>query len=244
MSEEKIFETMNTVLVVDDEEINRSILSAILSDDFHVLEAGDGKEALDILKKGEHKIDIVLLDVFMPMDGREVLKIRQNDPELKKVPFIVCTSDKNIEEECFHLGVNDFIKKPYENPDIIVARIKRMIELYDDRSILKDVERDKLTNLFNREFFKKFAQQFDSLFPHLEKDMLSISINRFDLINELYGKELSDQILLAIANQLETCLLNCNGLAGRDAESTFMVYCAHHDDYEILPQKLNEAIKG
>ena len=229
-----IFAVRQTVLIVDDEEINRDIMSAILADDFNVLEAKDGQEALDILTKSEQVINLVLLDIFMPMDGREVLKIRQANPELKKIPFIVCTSDKDIEEECFHLGVNDFIKKPYENPDIIVARIKRMIELYEDRSILKEVERDKLTNLFNREFFKKFARQFDTLFKDEQKDMLSISINRFDFINELYGKELGDKILLAIAGQLERYIANCNGLVGKDAGSTFMVYCVHHDNYDIL----------
>ena len=243
MPNKKFFELKKSILVVDDEEINRDIMSAILENDFIVLQADDGKAALDILYKEEHKIDLVLLDIFMPMDGREVLKIRQQNPNLKKIPFIVCTSDKDIEEECFHLGVNDFIKKPYENPDIIVARIKRMIELYEDRSILKDVEREKLTNLFNREFFKKYSQQFDSLFPKLDKDMLSISINRFQLINELYGKEFADQILLAISNQLTRYIANCNGLVGKDAESTFMVYCEHHDSYEQLPDKLNEAIK-
>ena len=239
-----IFEVKKTILIVDDEEINRAIMSAILDNDFHVLEADDGQKALDILSRGEHKIDLVLLDIFMPMDGREVLKIRQQSPDLKKIPFIVCTSDKDIEEECFHLGVNDFIKKPYENPDIIVARIKRMIELYEDRSILKEVERDKLTNLLNRDFFKKYAQQFDTLFPDTKKDMLSISINRFRLINELYGKEFSDNILLAVANQLLLCISNCNGLVGKDADATFMVYCEHHDDYEMLPNKLGEAIKN
>ena len=239
-----IFEVKKTILIVDDEEINRAIMSAILDNDFHVLEADDGQKALDILSRGEHKIDLVLLDIFMPMDGREVLKIRQQSPDLKKIPFIVCTSDKDIEEECFHLGVNDFIKKPYENPDIIIARIKRMIELYEDRSILKEVERDKLTNLLNRDFFKKYAQQFDTLFPDTKKDMLSISINRFRLINELYGKEFSDNILLAIANQLLLCISNCNGLVGKDADATFMVYCEHHDDYEMLPNKLGEAIKN
>ena len=239
----KFFELKKTILIVDDEEINREIMSAILENDFNVLQADDGRLALDMLSKGEQKIDLVLLDIFMPMDGREVLKIRQQDPSLKKIPFIVCTSDKDIEEECFHLGVNDFIKKPYENPDIIVARIKRMIELYEDRSILKDVERDKLTSLLNREFFKKYAQQFDSRFPELQKDMISISINRFELIHELYGPEFGDNILLAIASQLSMCISNCNGLVGKDEGSTFMIYCEHHDEYNQLPIKLNEAIK-
>ena len=232
-----------TVLIVDDEEINVEIMSAILADDFHVLTANDGKEALDILLSGDHKIDMVLLDVFMPMDGREVLKVRQANPDIKRIPFIVCTSDKNIEKECFHLGVNDFIKKPYENPDIIVARVKRMIELYEDRSILKEVEREKLTNLYNIEFFKKYAMQFDANFKDLPKDMISISINRFRLINELYGRAFGDKILLAIASKLREYISDCNGLVGKDAGSTFVIYCEHHDDYEILPIKLQEAMK-
>ena len=237
------FSVQRTVLVVDDEMINVAIMSAILADTFNVLTANDGKEALDILLSGEHKIDLVLLDVFMPMDGREVLKVRNENPELKRIPFIVCTSDKNIEEECFHLGVNDFIKKPYENPDIIVARVKRMIELYEDRSILKEVEREKVTNLYNIEFFKKYAKQFDASFPDVQKDLLLISINRFRLINELYGRAFGDKILVSTANQLLRCISNCNGLVGKETGGTFMIYCEHHDNYDILPVKLNEAVK-
>lgn len=240
----KSFSIRRTVLIVDDEEINLDIMSSILEDDFNVLRASDGQEALDILYKQEEKIDMVLLDIFMPMDGREVLKVRQNDPFLRSVPFIVCTSDKNIEEECFHMGVNDFIKKPYENPDIIVARIKRMIELYEDRSILKEVEKERITNLYNEEFFKKYAQQFDDSFPLVSKDMLSISINRFTLINELYGREISNQILVLLANQLNECISQCNGLIGKSKDSTFLIYCEHHDDYNILPEKLLEAVHG
>lgn len=243
MSENKSgFLVKKTVLVVDDEEINVDIMSAILEDSFNVITANDGKKALDILLNEEQKVDLVLLDVFMPMDGREVLKVRKENLRLRRIPFIVCTSDKNIEEECFHLGVNDFIKKPYENPDIIVARVKRMIELYEDRSILKEVERDKLTNLYNIEFFKKYSKQFDTNFPNLEKDMLLVSINRFRLINELYGRAFSENILTAIAQQLSRCIANCNGLVGKDSDSTFLIYCEHHDDYEILPNKLNEAV--
>ena len=218
-------------------------MSTILEDTFNVLTANDGKEALDILLHGDHKIDLVLLDIFMPMDGRDVLKVRQENPDIKRIPFIVCTSDKEIEEECFHLGVNDFIKKPYENPDIIVARVKRMIELYEDRSILKEVEREKLTNLYNIEFFKKYSKQFDSNYPDVPKDMLLISINRFRLINELYGRAIGDKILTAIASQLSLYISNCNGLVGKDTGSTFLIYCEHHDDYNILPVKLNEAVK-
>ena len=237
------FSVQKTVLIVDDEEINREILSIILEDSFNILKAADGKEALDILLSDEHQIDIVLLDVFMPMDGREVLKVRQENPKLKKIPFIVCTSDKDIEEECFHLGVNDFIKKPYENQDIIVARIKRMIELYEDRSILKEVEREKLTNLYTIDFFKKYAKQFDDNYPDVAKDMVVLAINRFSLVNELYGREVGDKILITIAEQLKDCISGCNGLLAKDAGSYFVMYTEHHENYEDLLGKLIESVK-
>ena len=236
------FFVKKTILVVDDEEINIEIMTAILEDTFNVISASDGKNALDMLLKEEQKIDLVLLDILMPMDGREVLKVRKENPKLKKIPFIVCTSDKDIEEECFHLGVNDFIKKPYENPDIIIARVKRMIELYEDRSILKEVERDKLTGLYNVEFFKKYAKQFDVSFPHLEKDMILVSINRYRLMNELYGKDISDKILITTADKLASQILKNNSLLGIEGNK-LLIYLEHHDNYDFLPLKLNEAIK-
>ena len=242
-SNRKMFSIKRTVLVVDDEDINLEIMSMILEDNFHVLKTHDGKEALDILLNEEQKIDLVLLDVFMPMDGREVLKVRRENPKLKRIPFIVCTSDKNIEKECFHLGVNDFIKKPYENPDIIVARVKRMIELYEDRSILKEVEREKLTNLYNIEFFKKYAKQFDVNFPNLSKDMVFISINRFELISELYGQDFANKILISVANELLNYVINYNGLVGKDSDSGFLLYSEHQNDYESFLDRLNEVVK-
>ena len=238
------FSVRKTVLIVDDEEINREILATILEDSFNIIKACDGKEALDILINDEHQIDIVLLDVFMPMDGREVLKVRQDNPKLKKIPFIVCTSDKDIEEECFHLGVNDFIKKPYENQDIIVARIKRMIELYEDRSILKEVETERLTKLYNIEFFKKYAKQFDSNYPDLPKDMVLITIDRFSLLNELYGRDVGDKILITIAEQLKESISGCSGLLGKDTGSYFLMYTEHHENYEDLLGKLTESVKN
>ena len=242
-SKRTLFQVKRTILIVDDEEINLDIMSMILEDNFELKKAHDGKEALDILLDEKQKIDLVLLDVFMPMDGREVLKVRQENPKLKRIPFIVCTSDKNIEEECFHLGVNDFIKKPYENPDIIVARVKRMIELYEDRSILKEVEREKLTNLFNIEFFKKYAKQFDNTSPNLSKDMVFISIDRYELISELYGQDFTNNILKVVAIELLNYVEKYNGLVGKDSDSGFLLYSEHQGDYKEFLNNLNEAIK-
>ena len=168
-------ESKRTVLIVDDEEINRDIMSSILEGLFEIRHASNGQECLDIIANEHDVIDLVLLDVMMPvMDGKQVLAYRQKHANLKKIPFIVMTSDKEIEKECFLLGANDFIKKPYDNPDIIVARLQRMIELYDDKSIIKEFKKDKLTNLYSFDFFKKYAHQFDAKYSNQNKDVLSI----------------------------------------------------------------------
>ena len=78
-----------------------------------------------------------------------------------------------------------------------------MIELYEDRSIIKEVKTDKLTNFYSFEFFKKFCAQFDEAQPNILKDMVSINITRFRLLNELYGKDYSDEVLKNIARFLE-----------------------------------------
>ena len=241
---EKELESKKTVLIVDDEEINREILNNIIKDEFNVLFACDGTEALTMMREQWGKIDLVLLDVIMPgMDGREILRLRQDDLRLKQIPIIVCTSESEIEIECFKLGVNDFIKKPYTNPEIIVARIQRMIELYEDRSIIREVKRDALTNLFKPDFFKKYALKFDSKYPDLAKDMVSIHINRLNLIKELYGKEYAYNVVHDVGVYLKEYTMNIKGIVGRNTEDSFVIYCLHQEDYSKFAQDLMKYIQ-
>ena len=80
------------ILIVEDNEINRMILSEILSDEYQVLEAENGLEALHILRQNKDSIDIILLDVMMPvMDGYTFLDKMKEDDELSTVPVIVMT---------------------------------------------------------------------------------------------------------------------------------------------------------
>ena len=241
------FGLKKTVLIVDDEEINRIILGAQLSNDFNILEADDGKTAIDLLLNGEHKVDLVITDVQMPFDGLQLLKFRQENQKLRSIPFYVCTSESYTEELCFNLGANDFIRKPFENINftIVIARMKRLIELYEDRSILRDTEREKLTNFFNREFFKIHAKRLDAELPDVKKDMLAVSINRFRLLNELYGRAFGDKVLLAIKDTMNNCLTGgCRAVIGKDGGSRFIIYAEHHDSYDMLVDKLTSSIKG
>ena len=241
---EKDLESKRTVLIVDDEEINGDILSSLLEGLFEIRRASNGQECLDIINQEHDVIDLVLLDVMMPvMDGKQVLAVRQKDPQLKKIPFIVMTSDREIEKECFLLGANDFIKKPYDNPDIIIARLQRMIELYDDKSIIKEFKRDKLTNLYSFDFFKKYASQFDIKYPNKDKDLLSVDIRGFHLINELYGRKYGDEVLLEMTKIINSYISKVKGIAGRLNSDILLVYCLHQDDHNELVNALNDNLK-
>jgi len=118
-----------TVLIVDDVETNVMILEEILKDDYSLLTASNGKEALDILYAADPLPKIILLDVIMPqMDGRQLFDILKADKAFQKIPVIFITVDTDSESDLLSAGAVDFINKPF-NPDIIKLRIRNQIQL-------------------------------------------------------------------------------------------------------------------
>lgn len=236
---EREVQSKRTLLIADDDVISGDILSSFFEEEFNILRAYSGKETLKTISTHLDIIDLVLLDIYMPDgDGFTILKERQENLDIKKIPFIVITGEADIERDCFRLGVNDFVRKPFSNPEIIVARVKRMIELYEDRSIIKEVKTDKLTNLYSFEFFKKFCIQFDEAQPNILKDMVSINITRFRLLNELYGKEYSDEVLRHISKFLVDFVDKVKGFASHTSGGDFLMYCSHQEDYQVFVDSL------
>ena len=112
------------MLVVDDERLNRSILRAALKTEGHeVVEAADGREALDRLAEGG--LDVVLLDIVMPvMDGYETLAAIKADPALAHVPVIIISGVDQVDSvvRCIEMGATDYLTKPFQ-PSILKARL-------------------------------------------------------------------------------------------------------------------------
>ena len=147
----------NAILVVEDEYINRRMLVNILQSQYDVLEAENGKEALEVLRKNAQNIAVVVLDLIMPeMNGYEFLEKYGNIQEYRNIPVIVATADSNDENEkkCLTLGVWDFVMKPY-NPQIISFRIANAIE----RGRIQEAERDSLTGVFSKEKFYQVTRK-------------------------------------------------------------------------------------
>jgi diguanylate cyclase (GGDEF)-like protein len=121
-----------TLLAVDDAEINRKILSKLFSNEFEVLEACDGKEALDVISKHNGNIDIVVLDIIMPgYDGFYFLeKVRET--EYSDIPVVISTTDNSPEAEdrLLDLGATDLIYKPF-NPQNAVKKVKAILARHE-----------------------------------------------------------------------------------------------------------------
>jgi len=109
------------VLVVEDNECARKALAMLLNDDYDVVEAANGREALATLAKGARP-DVILLDLVMPqMDGWEFMKRQRSDWRLCTIPTIVMTGVASHDPRCMEMPVVRFLQKPYSTEQLFAA---------------------------------------------------------------------------------------------------------------------------
>ena len=230
--------TKRIILVADDEFINREILSEVLKDSYELLFAETGTETLEQISENRETLSLVLLDLNMPgMHGMEVLRRMKADPGMQRIPVIVMTSDQGSEVESLQLGAVDFIPKPYPQKEVILARIRRTIELSEDRDIIRSTERDSLTGLYNREYFYRYARQLDKNRASEPMDAIVLNVNHFHMINERFGRAAGDELLKRIAEKLRGIFGPGGGIVCRRDGDNFLIYCPHREDYrQILEQ--------
>jgi putative two-component system response regulator len=133
----------STVLVVDDVYTNVVILEEILKDDYNIITAFNGKEALDKLRGAGSLPKILLLDIVMPqMDGRELFEILKSDKAFKRIPVIFITAENDSESELLDAGAVDFINKPFK-PDIVKLRVRNQIALKNYSDNLEQLVEEK-----------------------------------------------------------------------------------------------------
>lgn len=137
------------LLIVDDEETNRIILTLAFQKEYDLIEADNGVTALEKIKEYENELCAVLLDIFMPLkDGYDVLREMKRDGMLERIPVFLITSetDQKILERGFVLGASDVISKPF-NPNFIRRRIDNIVELYEHRFDLQKIVDEQMRKL-------------------------------------------------------------------------------------------------
>ncbi len=116
-------DTKNTILVVDDDADVREALRGLLSTEYSVEEAPDGKSGLELAEK--HLPDLILLDLKMPMIcGKEVCRKLKANPKTKDIAVVILTASSETQNlvDCFNLGADDFVEKPFK-AEALMARI-------------------------------------------------------------------------------------------------------------------------
>lgn len=129
----------NNILIVDDVEINRDLLAEMLQDDYDILTAGSGEEALKILKEKNSEIAVMLLDLVMPeMDGFQVLEEVGKQPWSDQIAVIIISSENatKTEKRCFDMGVADFIHRPFDDR-LVKRRVNNIVSLYQYKAGLE-----------------------------------------------------------------------------------------------------------
>lgn len=149
------------ILIVDDEEVNRAVLNEMFKDEYDILEAENGQDAISKLEDNQD-IALILLDVVMPvLNGFGVLDYMQEHDLLEQIPVILITSEsvKDSEGEAYSYGVADVMHKPFY-PHIVKRRSKNLIELYQNKHNMemrlkeqeKAIREQQKENLKNSEF--------------------------------------------------------------------------------------------
>lgn len=223
-----------TMLIVDDEEINRIILTDYFHKEFNLLEAADGQEALDYVYS--QPVDIILLDLMMPkLNGFAVLDTLKAAPRYRNIPIVVTTGTEDNKSEALSMekGAADYITKPY-NPVVVRCRIfnvlgrmeNELLKLHQSvqerriSEMQQIIDIDQLTGLLTQ---KTFLQQLPSLISennHTRYYIVYLDIASFKLINELFNMETGDTILKTAASYFNT-IIGKRGIATHLAADAF-----------------------
>ena len=125
----------NVILIADDVEINRTMLSCIFEEQYDILEAADGVETIDLLEKNNDILSLIFLDLIMPnKSGLDVLEYMFEKGYMNRIPVIMITGEATSENEvkAYEYGVSDIIYKPF-NSKVVMRRAQNIIELFQNR---------------------------------------------------------------------------------------------------------------
>lgn len=235
------------IIVVDDDTANLKMAGHILSkNNMRVTALKSGRAFLEYVE-GNGMPDLVLLDIKMPeMDGFEtLLKLREIEEKkgLMKTPVIFLTADEDVDTETrgFEVGVSDFIRKPF-NPDVLLRRLDNILSNSQEMQSLKsEATIDKLTGFLNK---GATGVELSKMCSENTGCLMMIDLDSFKLVNDIYGHEMGDKVLIAFAQIIKDTVPtgSKNGRIGGDEFVSFAMGITSEAKVADITAKINEAL--
>ena len=224
------------VLIVDDCQQDRMAVADVLRSDYDILEACNGKQALEILSRKRAQISLIMLDLMMPvMDGYEFLEMYRKRKEYSYLPVVVCTTedDPEREQKSLELGAWDFVLKN-SSPGIMRLRAGNAIE----KSKVRFLEYDFLTGIYGQQKFYQATRELLDQRAGANFAFIHFDIDRFRIINTLYGSKEGDRLIPFVAGAIRKVMTAYGrGTYGRLGGDVFGM-CVPYEDgaaiYHIL----------
>ena len=244
---EELEQDLPTILIVDDERVNRTMLAELLGQQYRVLLAKDGPGALATANREAHRLMLILLDVSMPgMDGYEVLaQLRSNEATAGiAIIFITGQSDAAAEEYGLRLGAADYVSKPIR-PAVVGVRVRNQIQMAQQRRALERLAHvDGLTSLSNRRHFDDMLQRTSRRCLRTGEclGLALIDIDHFKQYNDHYGHLQGDEALKSVAATLNKHARRSFDIAARFGGEEFALILPGHAEPQALVDQFRESV--
>lgn len=200
------------VMIVDDSEINRLMLNDILESEYRVIEAEDGKIAIEKMEKYKNELSIILLDIVMPnMDGFEVLDYMNSHNLIQDLPVIMISSmnEDNAIRRCYELGISDYIRRPF-SADVVSKRVHNIVRLYQrQRKLQAEIreqieEREKNSRIVTTIISHVVENRNGESGPHVihVEQITEILLDKLTELTDIYSLTKEDKKLISLASAL------------------------------------------
>lgn len=224
---------MSKILIVDDDEMMIMMARHILSSKYEIVTATNGAEAIEIFER-EHP-DMVLSDLMMPeMDGYELHQILQEKSNsVVPIMFMSANEDDESEIKGFEVGAADYIRKPLRS-DVLLRRVGNIIDNIDK---IHELEIKSTTDPLTKMLNKSSAQrEIGDAVKKSSGALLMIDLDSFKLVNDIYGHNIGDKILIQFAELIKSVVRE-EDLVGRMGGDEFIAFLQNVSDEKILRYK-------
>lgn len=233
MAPERTDTNTRTLLIAESSEDVSEQFTHALEQDYCILHAADGAEALALMRKHTDEISVVLLDLDLPVkDGYQVLAEKSFDASIAGIPVIALSEngEASVELRALNSGAIDFLTKPAES-EIVQRRVKLAVDqrelealhiqnrIYEERQFV--VDHDALTGIYSKTAFYRETQTMLDEHPHAQFFILRWDIEKFKLINNLFGMDIGDRVLQQAAESLRRQVAG-RGTYGRYESDNFV----------------------